>query len=50
MTQIHSSSSLSPYQTSELVYNTVIIVIQTGKGIYLLKIRPSCYNVIASVF
>lgn len=40
MTQIHSSSSLSPYQTSELVYDMVIIVIQTRKGIYLLKIRP----------
>lgn len=40
MKQIHSPSSLSPYPTSELVYDMIIIVIQTGKGIYLLKIIP----------
>lgn len=37
MKQINSPSLLSPYPTSELVYD-IIIVIQTVKGIYLLNI------------
>lgn len=50
MTQIHSPSSLSPYPISELVYDMIIIVIQTGKGIYLLKIIPQLLQCHSSHF